>query len=159
MILQRPRDRQHGDINPDPPATAQHQHAITRKPYGLVPFFGYNPNTDCNYFTSSFLNSAPMSEGRVSGTEKTEKTHSTRTRAIVAADLLPIESQLLILKRETESNGLLLALHTSICSTTTCTLPSQQPRIETDRKRDGDLQQANSENGATSCGVGTMNST
>ena len=41
VILKRPRDRQHGDINPDPPATAQLQHAITWKPYGLVPFFGY----------------------------------------------------------------------------------------------------------------------
>ena len=28
-------------INPDPPATAQLQHAITWKPYGLVPSFGY----------------------------------------------------------------------------------------------------------------------
>ena len=34
----RPRGKQHGDINPDPPATAQLQHAILRKPYGLVPF-------------------------------------------------------------------------------------------------------------------------
>ena len=42
VILKRPRDRQHGDINPDPPATAQLQHAITWKPYGLVPFFGYS---------------------------------------------------------------------------------------------------------------------
>ena len=42
MILKRPRDRQHGGINPDPPATAQLQHAITWKPYGLVPFFGYS---------------------------------------------------------------------------------------------------------------------
>ena len=38
---QSPRDRQHRDINPDPPATAQLQHAIMWKPYGLVPFFGY----------------------------------------------------------------------------------------------------------------------
>ena len=43
VILKRPRDRQHGDINPDPPATAPLQHAITWKPYGLVPFFGYRP--------------------------------------------------------------------------------------------------------------------
>ena len=42
VIQKRLRDRQHGDINPDPPATAQLQHAITWKPYGLVPFFGYN---------------------------------------------------------------------------------------------------------------------
>ena len=42
VILKRPRDRQDGDINPDPPATAQLQHAITWKPYGLVPFFGYS---------------------------------------------------------------------------------------------------------------------
>ena len=42
VILKRPRDRQHGDINPDPPATAQLQHAITWKPYGWVPFFGYS---------------------------------------------------------------------------------------------------------------------
>ena len=41
VILKRPRDRQHGVINPDPPATAQLRHAITWKPYGLVPFFGY----------------------------------------------------------------------------------------------------------------------
>ena len=41
VILKRPRDRHHGDINPDPPATAQLQHAITWKPYGLVPSFGY----------------------------------------------------------------------------------------------------------------------
>ena len=45
MILKRPRDRQDGDINPDPPATAQLQHAITWKPYGLVPFFGYKYHT------------------------------------------------------------------------------------------------------------------
>ena len=42
VILKRPRDRQHGDINPDPPATVQLQNAIIRKPYGLVPFFGYS---------------------------------------------------------------------------------------------------------------------
>ena len=41
VIHKRPRDRQHGDINPDPPVTAQLQHAIIWKPYGLVPFFGY----------------------------------------------------------------------------------------------------------------------
>ena len=35
----RPRDRQHGDINPHPLATAQLQHAIIWKPYGLVAFF------------------------------------------------------------------------------------------------------------------------
>ena len=45
VTLKRPRDRQHGDINPDPPATAQLQHAITWKPYGLVPFFGYKYHT------------------------------------------------------------------------------------------------------------------
>ena len=42
VILKRPRGRQHGDINPDPPATAPLQHAITWKPYGLVPYFGYS---------------------------------------------------------------------------------------------------------------------
>ena len=47
MIHKRPRDRQHGDINPDPPATAQLQHAIIRKPYGLVPFFGYSTPKAC----------------------------------------------------------------------------------------------------------------
>ena len=47
MILKRPRDRQHGGINPDPPATAQLQHAITWKPYGLVPFFGYSTPKAC----------------------------------------------------------------------------------------------------------------
>ena len=41
MILKRPRDRQHGDITADPPATAQLQHVIAWKPYGLVPLFGY----------------------------------------------------------------------------------------------------------------------
>ena len=44
VILKRPRDTQHGDINPDPRATAQLQHAITWKPHGLVPFFGYSLN-------------------------------------------------------------------------------------------------------------------
>ena len=43
----RPRDSQHGDINPDPPATAQLQHAITWKPYGLVPFLGYSTPQAC----------------------------------------------------------------------------------------------------------------
>ena len=36
-----------GGINPDPPATAQLQHAITWKPYGLVPFFGYSTPKAC----------------------------------------------------------------------------------------------------------------
>ena len=47
MIHKRPRDRQHGDINPDPPATAQLRHAIIWKPYGLVPFFGYSTPKAC----------------------------------------------------------------------------------------------------------------
>ena len=42
MILKRPRVRQHGDINPDPLATAQLQQAIIWKTYGLVPLFCYN---------------------------------------------------------------------------------------------------------------------
>ena len=39
VILNKPRGRQHGDINPDPLDTAQLQHAIIWKPYALVPFF------------------------------------------------------------------------------------------------------------------------
>ena len=47
MIHNRPRDRQHGDINPDPPATATLRHAIIRNLYGLVPFFGYRTPKAC----------------------------------------------------------------------------------------------------------------
>ena len=42
VIHKRPRNRQHGDNNPDPPATAELQHAIIWQPYGLVPFFRYS---------------------------------------------------------------------------------------------------------------------
>ena len=43
VILKRPRDRQHGDINPDPPATAQLQHAITWKPTAWYVFLATAP--------------------------------------------------------------------------------------------------------------------
>ena len=47
VIHKRPRDRQHGDNNLDPPATAQLQHAIIWKPYGLVPFFRHSTPKAC----------------------------------------------------------------------------------------------------------------
>ena len=90
MIHKRPRDRQYGDINPDPPATAQLQHAIIWKPYGLVPFFGYKPNTICSSLTSWFSNSLPWSECNTSGTPYAENTRSSRVRAMVVASLFEI---------------------------------------------------------------------
>ena len=61
VVLNRPRDRQHGDINPDPLATAQLQHAIIRKPYGLVPFFGYSTPKACLGVRRTSLTTKPKS--------------------------------------------------------------------------------------------------
>ena len=81
VIHKRPRERQHGDNNPDPPATTQVQRAIIWKPYGLVPFFGYRVYSCC---CLSFVWSAPASQKSMG--KKIEHTPGTRQEQRRASD-------------------------------------------------------------------------